>query len=111
MGSERGILGTQFYLFNFYLSKLVIFHRFDTCHPKSPVLHLEGDYRNDELTGRARMQMKDETWQEGWYKESVLHGFCRKFDKNHQLSWVGMFRNGQPVGNFNTCFTSSVNIL
>ena len=72
--------------------------RLDTQHPRAGVIHLEGDYREDELFGRARVQLRDETWQEGWYKDSVLHGFCRKFDKNKQLSWVGMFRNGKPFG-------------
>ena len=72
--------------------------RLDTQHSRAGVLHLEGDYREDELCGRARLQLRDETWQEGWYKDSVLHGFCRKFDKNKQLSWVGMFRNGKPFG-------------
>ena len=61
-------------------------------------MSLEGDYISDELTGRARIKLPDETWMEGWFKQSVLHGFCRKFDKNHQLSWVGMFRNGAPFG-------------
>ena len=51
--------------------------RLDTGRPACPVLHLEGDYRGDELRGRARLQLRDETWLEGWYKESVLHGFCR----------------------------------
>ena len=77
--------------------------RLDTGHPACPVLHLEGDYRGDELGGRARLQLRDETWVEGWYKESVLHGFCRRFDKNHRLTWVGMYRNGHPFGNEEVC--------
>ena len=60
--------------------------------------------RADELCGRARVQLRDETWQEGWYKDSVLHGFCRKFDRNKQLSWVGMFRNGKPFGKVSVNF-------
>lgn len=72
--------------------------RFTTTNPRSPVLSLEGDYVRDELTGRARLQLRDETWMEGWYKDSVLHGFCRKFDRRQQLMWVGMYRNGQPFG-------------
>ena len=79
--------------------------RLDCGHPDSPVLHLEGDYRGDELTGRARVQLRDETWLEGCYKESVLHGFCRRFDKNHELVWVGMFRNGNPFGNEDIFFS------
>ena len=51
--------------------------RLDTGHPACPVLHLEGDYRGDELRGRARLQLRDETWLEDWYKGSVLHGFCQ----------------------------------
>ena len=72
--------------------------RLETQHPRAEVYHLEGDYRGDELCGRARLQLRDETWQEGWFKDSVLHGFSRKFDKNKQLTWVGMFRNGKPFG-------------
>ena len=72
--------------------------RLDTALPACHVLHLEGDYKGDQLRGRARVQLRDETWLEGWYKESVLHGFCRRFDKKHQLIWVGMYRNGIPFG-------------
>ena len=72
--------------------------RLETSHPRSSVYHLEGDYREDLLCGRARVQLKDESWQEGWYKESVLHGFCRKFDKNKNLTWIGMYRNGKAFG-------------
>ena len=72
--------------------------RLVTCNPKVPVLSLEGDYSNDELAGRVRLQLRDESWVEGWFKDSVLHGFCRRFDPGHQLSWVGMYRNGEPFG-------------
>ena len=34
MGSERGILGTQFYLLNFYLSKLAVFQDLIPVIPK-----------------------------------------------------------------------------
>ena len=78
--------------------------RLETQHPRATVYHLEGDYRADELCGRARLQLRDETWQEGWFKDSVLHGFSRKFDKNKQLAWIGMFRNGKPFGKVSVNF-------
>lgn len=72
--------------------------RLDTQHPLSSVYHLQGDYKDDELCGRARVQLKDESWQDGWYKDSVLHGFCRKFDKYKNLTWIGIYRNGKAFG-------------
>ena len=56
--------------------------------------------KDDELCGRVRVQLKDESWQDGWYKDSVLHGFCRKFDKYKNLTWIGIYRNGKAFGNF-----------
>ena len=53
---------------------------------------------DDALCGRARLQLKDETWLEGWFKDSRLHGFCRKFDKYKNLTWIGIYRNGKPFG-------------
>jgi len=75
--------------------------RFDTGHKGSPINYLEGNYKDDQLFGKARIQMRDETWIEGFFKDNVLHGFCRYFDKHKELSFIGMHRNGKPFG---TCW-------
>ena len=43
-------------------------------------------------------QLRDGSWLDGRYKQSVLHGLARRFDTKHNLAWVGMCRNGQPFG-------------
>jgi len=75
--------------------------KFDTSHPKSTINYLEGVYKDDELCGKARVQLRDESWIEGYFKDSVLHGFCRYFDKEKRLTFIGMHRNGKPFG---TCW-------
>merc|ERR1719317_428232 len=75
--------------------------KFDTSHPKSTINYLEGVYKDDELCGKARAQLRDESWIEGYFKDSVLHGFCRYFDKEKHLTFIGMHRNGKPFG---TCW-------
>lgn len=75
--------------------------KFDTSHTKSSINYLEGVYKNDELCGKARIQLRNESWIEGYFKDSVLHGFCRYFDKDKHLTFVGMHRNGKPFG---TCW-------
>ena len=75
--------------------------KFDTSHPKSTINYLEGVYKDDELCGKARVQLRDESWIEGYFKDSVLHGFCRYFDKEKHLTFIGMHRNGKPFG---TCW-------
>ena len=54
--------------------------------------YLVGEYRDDCLEGLARLQWKDGSWTEGFYKGGVLHGFARRFDYNKQLTFVGMYR-------------------
>ena len=43
-------------------------------------------------------QLRDGSWLDGRYKQSVLHGLARRFDTKHNLAWVGMCRNGVPFG-------------
>ena len=75
--------------------------KFDTGNMRSSINYMEGNYKDDELCGKARIQLRDESWMEGFFKESVLHGFCRYFDKQKQLTFIGMHRNGKPFG---TCW-------
>ena len=46
-------------------------------------------------------KLSDGTWLDGFFKESVLHGFCRYFDTDKKLTFIGMHRNGEPFG---TCW-------
>eukprot|EP00092_Neocalanus_flemingeri_P001183 GFUD01001260.1.p1 GENE.GFUD01001260.1~~GFUD01001260.1.p1 ORF type:complete len:494 (+),score=107.84 GFUD01001260.1:94-1575(+) len=77
------------------------YFRFDTANKNSSINYMEGNYKDDELYGKVRIQLRDETWMEGFFKNSVLHGFCRYFDKQKQLTFIGMHRNGKPFG---TCW-------
>ena len=53
------------------------------------------------MNGKALIRFMDDTWLDGFAKDGVLHGFCRKFDVKNRLTWVGMYRNGIPFG---TCW-------
>ena len=65
---------------------------FDTNKQGSEVSYLEGEYKDDCLEGLVRLQWKDASWSEGFYKGGVLHGFARRFDSDKQLTFVGMYR-------------------
>ena len=47
------------------------------------------------------VKFQDDTWLEGFFKDGILHGFCRYFDSKGRLTFVGMHRNGKPFG---TCW-------
>lgn len=47
------------------------------------------------------IRFHDNTWLEGYFKDGILHGFCRHFDLKDRLTFVGMHRNGKPFG---TCW-------
>ena len=68
---------------------------------RNGVCYLEADYKDNKMNGRLTIRFNDDTWLEGFAKDGVLHGFCRKFDVKNRLSWVGMYRNGVPWG---TCW-------
>ena len=50
---------------------------------------------------QAVVKFEDDTWLEGFFKDGILHGFCRYFDSKGRLTFVGMHRNGKPFG---TCW-------
>ena len=50
---------------------------------------------------QALMRKVDDSWLEGYFKDGILHGFCRYFDQKNRLTAVGMNRNGRPFG---TCW-------
>ena len=56
------------------------------------VSYLEGEYKDDCLEGLTRVQWKDGSWFEGFYKRGVIHGFARRFDSDKQLTFIGMYR-------------------
>ena len=68
---------------------------------RNGVCYVEADYKDNKMNGRVTIRFNDDTWLEGFAKDGVLHGFCRKFDVKNRLFWVGMYRNGQPWG---TCW-------
>ena len=41
------------------------------------------------------------TWLEGFFKDGLIHGFYRYFDSENYLTFVGVHRNGTPIG---TCW-------
>ena len=53
---------------------------------------------------QAVVKFEDDTWLEGFFKDGILHGFCRYFDSKGRLTFVGMHRNGKPFG---TCWKVS----
>jgi len=62
---------------------------------------LEGYFSNDKINGKVRVQLNDGSWITGYAKESVLHGFCRYYDKDKKLQYMGITRNGKLFG---TCW-------
>jgi len=62
------------------------------------VCYIEADYKNNKMNGKVLIRFMDDTWLDGFAKDGVLHGFCRKFDVKNRLTWVGMYRNGVPFG-------------
>ncbi len=68
---------------------------------RNGVCYLEADYKNNKMNGKVLIRFMDDTWLDGFAKDGVLHGFCRKFDVKNRLTWVGMYRNGLPFG---TCW-------
>eukprot|EP00092_Neocalanus_flemingeri_P021710 GFUD01023548.1.p1 GENE.GFUD01023548.1~~GFUD01023548.1.p1 ORF type:complete len:461 (+),score=107.13 GFUD01023548.1:170-1552(+) len=69
---------------------------------RNGVQYVEGDYMNDNMNGKLKIIFDDNTWIEGFFKDGILHGFCRYFDAKNRLTFVGMHRNGKPVG---TCWS------
>ena len=53
------------------------------------------------LCPQVVVKFQDDTWLEGFFKDGILHGFCRYFDPKGRLTFVGMHRNGKPFG---TCW-------
>ena len=68
---------------------------------RNGVRYIEGDYVNDSMNGKLMIIFHDDTWMEGFFKDGILHGFCRYFDAKNRLTFVGMHREGKPVG---TCW-------
>ena len=76
---------------------------------------IDGNYQDNKMNGKVCMdpifsslfcpqvvvKFQDDTWLEGFFKDGILHGFCRYFDSKGRLTFVGMHRNGKPFG---TCW-------
>merc|ERR1711971_1542764 len=74
---------------------------------------MEGTWEHGNRQGQCRIEKnhngvafidgnyEDNTWLEGFFKDGILHGFCRYFDSKGRLTFVGMHRNGKPFG---TCW-------
>jgi len=65
---------------------------------RNGVCYIEADYKNGKMNGKVLIRFMDDTWLDGFAKDGVLHGFCRKFDGKNRLTWIGMYRNGIPFG-------------
>lgn len=72
-----------------------------TPSPGGRIAWVEGDYRGDRLEGRAKVAFTDGEKLDGFFKEGVLHGFARFFDRKGRLRLLGHHRNGVMVG---TCW-------
>lgn len=68
---------------------------------RNNIQYIEGDYRNDKMNGKLMIMFNDKTWIQGFFKDGTLHGFCRHFDAKNILTFVGMHKNGKPMG---TCW-------
>jgi len=65
------------------------------------VCYIDGEYQDNKMNGKSVIRLMDDTWLEGFFKDGVLHGFCRRFDDKNRLTFIGMYRNGRPFG---TCW-------
>ena len=86
-------------------------------HFRRGVIFIEGTYQDNKMNGKVGMadniihtcfcnlqiliRFEDGAWLEGYFKDGVLHGFCRFFDSKDRLTFLGMHRNGKPFG---TCW-------
>ena len=65
------------------------------------ILRIEGDYCKGKMNGKVKIKFENNTWLEGFFKNGVVHGFCRYFDIEDNLTFAGMHKNGTPTG---TCW-------
>ena len=62
--------------------------------------YIEGEYMDDKLEGKGRVKFKDNACIEGYFKEAILHGFCRCFSAKNRLTSIGIYANGKPIGTY-----------
>ena len=65
------------------------------------VSEIEGSYQRGRLNGNGKIIFKSGRTIDGFFKDDILHGFARYFDRKGRLTFIGNHRNGRPVG---TCW-------
>jgi len=63
--------------------------------------NIKGKYNDGKLNGKAKIFFKNKISIDGYFKDGILHGFARYFDKKGRLTFVGNHKNGLPDG---TCW-------
>ena len=61
------------------------------------VLEIDGDFKSGKLHGRGKITFSNYTYLKGFFKNGILHGFARYFDKKGRLTFLGNHRHGVPV--------------
>ena len=59
---------------------------------------IKGEYKDGKLNGKAKILFKQKHSIDGYFKNGILHGFARYFDKKGRLTFVGNHKNGLPDG-------------
>ena len=63
--------------------------------------NIKGEHKDEKLNGKAKIIFKQKHSFYGYFKNCILHGFARYFDKKGRLAFVGNHKNGLPDG---TCW-------
>ena len=52
---------------------------FSIVTERQDLTFIEGEYMDDKLEGKVRVKFKDNAWIMGYFKDGILHGFCKAF--------------------------------
>jgi hypothetical protein len=59
--------------------------------------HYEGQWENDQMHGRGRMEWSDGGWYNGDWDFGVPHGIGMEVYSNQTVRHQGHWKDGQPV--------------
>ena len=73
-------------------------HGFLQVTSKPDLASLEGNYSNDLLRGKVKVDYKNGDSLYAWFESGTLHGYGKLYDKDRNLKRVGWCANGRPTG-------------
>ncbi len=64
----------------------------------SQMLYLDGNYADDRLEGRGKIEYRDGSVLYAWFEAGTLHGFGKLYDKGRRLLSAGWYEKGRLTG-------------